>query len=199
VPRFLRTQCGEFRRSISAAPASLRRMAAALWSLPRVSRTMKSLADIAASGCRVGPGFSTPGGRAVKRATYAPGAGSATRGARPPAAGAISARAARVPFRRRATDPTSCRAGSDKRRAVLAAVGRRREQGPPISGAAGAKIGVCSLAWHHGGSRKIAFSLNSRGRLSRSGHRCPGTPRPGGGAFLSAGDRASFPCPRAGG
>jgi hypothetical protein len=90
---------------------------------------------------------------------------------------AISARAPRVPFRRRATDPAGCRAGSGKRRAAPAAVGRRRERDPPISGAAGAKIGACSLAWHHGGSRKVAFSLNARGRsLSRSGHRCPRRP-----------------------
>jgi hypothetical protein len=86
-------------------------------------------------------------------------------------------RAPRVPFRRRATDPAGCRARSGKRRAATAAVGRRRERGPPISGAAGAKIGACSLAWHHGGSRKVAFSLNARGRsLSRSGHRCPRPP-----------------------
>jgi hypothetical protein len=82
-------------------------------------------------------------------------------------------RAPRVPFRRRATDPAGCRAGSGKRRAATAAVGRRRERGQPISGAAVGVIGAGSLACADHRSRKVAFSLKARGRLSRSGHRCP--------------------------
>jgi hypothetical protein len=87
-------------------------------------------------------------------------------------------RAPRVPFRRRATDRAGCRAGSGKRRAATGAVGRRRERGPPISGEAGAKIGACSLACHHGGSRKVAFSLNARGRPASPTRRATERPAP---------------------
>jgi hypothetical protein len=75
-------------------------------------------------------------------------------------------RAPRVPFRRRATDLTGYRAGSGKRRGVPAAVGRQRRRGPPISGAAEGVIGAGSLACPDHRGRKVAFSLNARGRTS---------------------------------